>query len=177
MSSLFLTSLLAALVSVAFLTLVGLAVLRTRRRRREAWKALAARHAWSFTEVRGDLEVQGLHDGRQLSLLTERRGSGQHSHNIAVLRLDLGDVLGRSLMLEDEELGDAEHLAPEVTRHLQGLREHYPRFAIVAGMLEAELRGVPATLEALEAGVAPALELADALSTASTRLTGQTSGG
>ncbi|WP_163990241.1 hypothetical protein [Pyxidicoccus caerfyrddinensis] len=203
MSSPSLSSLLPILIIAAVLALMGFAILRSRKSRHEAWKALAARHEWTFTETKGALEVQGLHHGRQLSLLTEQREGGKHRHTAAVLRLDLGDVLGRSLLLEPEsledtflelfggkgeEVGDAALdlkrispevrallRAPEVARHLLELRASYASFSIVAGMLEAELRGFPETLEALEAGVLPALGLANALYTARQQLPGRTS--
>ncbi|QSQ20302.1 hypothetical protein JY651_34290 [Pyxidicoccus parkwayensis] len=197
-----------ALLIALFLALMTFALLRSRKNQHEAWKGLAARHDWTFSETPGAMEVQGLHQGRQLSLLTEKRGAGKHRHHVTVLRLDLGDVLGRDLVLEpeglgdrflklfgrrDEETGDAELdaaldlkrvspevrallRAPEVGRRLLALREQAASFSIVAGMLEVEHHGIPETLGALEARVAPALELADALSTARQQLRGRTSG-
>lgn len=183
------------LLVIAVVPLIAYGAWKQHVRRREAWRALAQAHGWSFNHSWGSLEVEGLYQGQQLSLLTERRGHGKNSYSVTVLRLDLGHALPPELSLEpehfgdrllkafgvkDEELGDAaldeafdlERLspqaravlrAPRVAPRLLALPRAYPRFSIEAGLLEAEQRGIPATREALEGLLAPALALADAL--------------
>jgi hypothetical protein len=92
----------------------------------------------------------------------------------------LGDKLLKFFGRRDEEVGDAEFDAafdledvspetrallrkPRVREQLLMLKRTFSRFSIEAGLLEAERRGVPHTVEALESLVAPALELARAL--------------
>ncbi|MFP2926431.1 hypothetical protein ACLESO_14665 [Pyxidicoccus sp. 3LG] len=165
------------------------------RRRHGDWSTFAARYDWVFSRSWGSLEVQGLHQGRQFSLLTESRGSGNNERRVTVVRLELGDALPSELTLEpeglgdrflklfgknDEEVGDAELdealdlrnvtpesravlRAPRVRQQLLALKEHYARFSIVGGLLEAEQHGVPDTVAELEQLVAPALALSKAL--------------
>ncbi|MBZ4415349.1 hypothetical protein [Myxococcus sp. RHSTA-1-4] len=109
----------------------------------------------------------------------------------------LGDKFLKLFGGKDEEVGDEEldraldvkRLSPEsraalraprVREHLLSLHARCARFSIEAGLLEAEWRGVPDTVDALEALVAPALRLAEALHEAAGKhreSTGQTSPG
>jgi len=52
------------------------------------------------------MEVEGLYQGQQLSLLTEQRGSGKSRYTVAVVRLDVSHALPVELSLEPETLGD-----------------------------------------------------------------------
>lgn len=186
---------LALLGTALFAVLVLALAARDKRRQRKAWLVFATRRGWSFTSSKDFMEVQGLHQDRQLSLLTEVRGRGQGTYHVMVLRLDVSDLVPQELHLEteglgnkflklfgarDEELGDValdsaldlKGLSPEshalltkpqVGEHLLRAHRHYQRFSIVAGLLEAEHRGVPQSTETLEAHIAPALALADTL--------------
>ncbi|AKQ69108.1 hypothetical protein A176_006020 [Myxococcus hansupus] len=92
--------------------------------------------------------------------------------------------LGRKLLKVigkgDEEIGDAEfdnafeltHLSdevravlrtPDVRRQLLLLRQRFGTFVIDNEQLQAQLRGMPNSVEALESLVTPALQLSDAL--------------
>ncbi|MFY2562421.1 hypothetical protein ACN469_32805 [Corallococcus terminator] len=92
----------------------------------------------------------------------------------------LGDKFLKLFGTRDEELGDvaldsaldlkglspesrALLTTPQVGEHLLRAHRHYQRCSIVAGLLEAEHRGVPQSTEALETHIAPALALADTL--------------
>jgi hypothetical protein len=92
----------------------------------------------------------------------------------------LGDKFLKLFGRKDEEVGDKELdaaldlkgvspearsilLAPRVRRPLLTVRSHYPRFSIVSGTLMAEQADVADTVDALEALVAPALDLGKAL--------------
>ncbi|NTX09439.1 hypothetical protein HUA76_01475 [Myxococcus sp. CA056] len=192
---------LALLGTVLFVVVVLTLAARDKRRQRKAWLVFATRRGWSFTQSKDFMEVQGLHQDRQLSLLTEVRGQNQGSYHVMVLRLDVSDVVPQELHLEteglgdkflklfsvrDEELGDvaldsalnlkglspeshALLTTPQVGEHLLRAHRHYQRFSIVAGLLEAEHRGVPASTSALETHIAPALALADTLIQAARR--------
>jgi hypothetical protein len=173
-------------------------VLGRMRRRQRAWSTFATQRGWEFSAKGGGLrlsnvmEAQGPHQGHQVSLLTERRGSGGSRHDVTVLRVDLGTAVPRRLSLTSEdglfhllegkqgpaldaalELASQRGLvtpevrqllqAPRVQQHLLGLGQAYPRYTLEERMLEAEHRGLPDTVEALEAAVAPALDLVDAL--------------
>lgn len=186
---------LALLGMGLFVVLILALAARDKRRQRKAWLVFATRRGWSFTSSKDFMEVQGLHQDRQLSLLTEVRGRGKGSHQVMVLRLDVSDLVPQELHLEteglgnkflklfgvrDEELGDvaldsaldlkglspeshALLTTPQVGEHLLRAHRHYQRFSIVAGLLEAEHRGVPQSTETLETHIAPALALADTL--------------
>lgn len=145
------------------------------------------------------LEVQGPHHGHQVSLLTELRASGRKRTLSTVLRVDLSNVVPPELALppedrlfkffggKDAELGDTaldgalelQGLTPRarqllqsarVRKHLLEAHKAYAPFSIEDGLLEAVQRGVPETPEALEALMAPALELVDALDEAARQL-------
>ncbi|NMO17349.1 hypothetical protein HPC49_24145 [Pyxidicoccus fallax] len=92
----------------------------------------------------------------------------------------LGDRFLKLFGHGDEEVGDEELDAaldmkrvtpetrallrnPRVREQLLALHRTFKRFSIEAGLLEAEQRGIPDTVEALEALLAPALGLATAL--------------
>ncbi|WP_338870588.1 hypothetical protein [Myxococcus stipitatus] len=76
---------------------------------RAAWRAFAASRGWSYAEPDRLIEVQGLHRGRQVSVATERRGSGRFLNYVVVMRVDLSDVLPNHLHLESERLRDVLH--------------------------------------------------------------------
>lgn len=99
-------SLLLSLLFLAVLLLVAYVLWTRYQRRLEAWRALARQHGWSFRNSWSALEVEGLHDGQQLSLLTERRGHGKHRYTVTVVRLDVSHALPPELSLEPEGLGD-----------------------------------------------------------------------
>jgi hypothetical protein len=105
-----------------------------------AWATFAQRHGLT---ARG-LTLQGLCEGRELWLATERRVTGTSRDTVTVLRLDVRDVL-------PEEPSRA--LPPDSGLSLQG------------GWLQAERRGVLGSVEALEELVHPALETAHRLET------------
>ncbi|MCP3058662.1 hypothetical protein LXT21_07755 [Myxococcus sp. K38C18041901] len=183
-----------ALMVLFVITIIYLGA-RDKRRQRQAWRIFATRQGWTFSQSGDVLEVQGLYRERQLSLLTEKYGTGKGSHFVTVLRLELTDALPQELHLEtetfgdkflklfgkvDEEVGDAaldsalslRNLSPRTRELLLTptlreplLRAHksYQRVSIIAGMLEAAKEGVPTAHEDLEALIAPALALADAL--------------
>ncbi|WP_164008292.1 hypothetical protein [Pyxidicoccus trucidator] len=178
--------LLPIVVSLLFVGGFLLLVLSQTRQQRAVWSAFAARREWDFTasgRTSNVMEIQGLHQGHQVSLLTERRGSGRSSYAVTVLRVDLRDAVPRQLSLSSEDRpfhviegkeGQARDAAlqqgllqePRVRRHLLELGQTYLRYSIEVRLLEAEHRGIPKTVEALEAVVAPALELVDALDAA-----------
>ncbi|MFP2912999.1 hypothetical protein ACLESD_49935 [Pyxidicoccus sp. 3LFB2] len=173
---------------------------RDTRQQHSVWSAFAARRDWDFTatgKLATVMEIQGLHQGHQVSLLTEHRGSGKSRYDVTVLRVDLGDSVPRRLALSPEDRlfnftndkqGEARDAAlglaiqkglvttevrqvlqePRVRGHLLELGQHYPRYSIEERLLEAEHRGVPETVEALEAVIAPALALVEALDEAAT---------
>lgn len=97
---------LTLLGTVLFVVLVLALAARDKRRQRKAWRVFATRRGWSFTTSKDFMEVQGLHQDRQLSLLTEVRGRGKGSHHVMVLRLDVSDLVPQELHLETEGLGD-----------------------------------------------------------------------
>lgn len=168
---------------------------RQSRRLRTVWSAFAARRDWGFTasgKISGVMELQGQHQGHELSLLTEGRGSGTRRYDVTVLRMDLSDTVPRQLALtpedrlfkffggKDAELGDVELDAalelqgvtpearallqvPRVRQSLMGVVKSYERFTLEEGLLEAVHRGIPKKAEALEAVLAPALALVEAL--------------
>ena len=171
---------------------------RHTRRQRAVWRGFAARRDWDFTstgKMTAVMEIQGLYQGHQVSLLTERRGSGKSREDVTVLRVDLGKAVPRHLALSPEDRvfnfidgkeGPALDAAlvvalqrgvltpavqqlfqaPRVRRHLLELGRSSLRYSIEERLLEAEHRGIPETVEALEAVLAPALELVDALNEA-----------
>jgi hypothetical protein len=99
-------TLLLLLVLGGLLPLIVWALWRNYQRRLEAWRAFARRHGWRFRESLGSLEVEGLYQGQQLSLLTERRGSSKNRYTVTVVRLDVSHALPVELSLEPETLGD-----------------------------------------------------------------------
>ena len=168
---------------------------------RKVWSAFAARRDWgfsaskSFLGLTSILEAQGLHRGYQVSVIPERRGSGNKNHQVTVLRVDLSRVVPAELALtpedrlfkffggKDTELGDAaldgalemQGVTPEalellqeasVRRYLLEAHQSFEHFSIEDGLLEAVHRGVPKSPDELESVMAPVLGLVDALDNA-----------
>ncbi|MBZ4407584.1 hypothetical protein ACJ2CR_22265 [Myxococcus faecalis] len=189
----------APYLMLALMVLIALGIIvlgaREKRQQRQAWRIFATRQGWTFSQASDVLEVQGLYREQQLSLLTEKHGTGKGARFVTVLRLELTDALPQELQLEtetvgdkflklfgkvDEEVGDAALdaalnlrdlsprtrellLTPSLREPLLRAHRHYHRLCIIAGMLEVAKEGVPTSPEDLEALVAPALALADAL--------------
>ncbi|MCP3135782.1 hypothetical protein [Pyxidicoccus xibeiensis] len=95
------------LLVLALIAVLWFFTSRARRERHEAWSTFAARNDWVFSKSKeGGMEIQGLHQERQLSVLTESRHGGNGHRIVTVVRLELGDALPPELTLEPEGLGD-----------------------------------------------------------------------
>jgi hypothetical protein len=177
-------TILQALAFLAALLWVGAAIRRSQTKQRRVWSAFATRRGWGFTtsgKRSSVMELQGQHQGHELSLLTEGRGGSEKRCDVTVLRMDLSDTMPRQLSLtpedrlfkllggKDAQVGGAELDAAlelqgaRVRQHLLEVHRAYEHFTLEEGLLEAVYRGIPKTLEELETVLAPALELVDAL--------------
>ncbi|AGC42355.1 hypothetical protein MYSTI_01006 [Myxococcus stipitatus DSM 14675] len=76
------------------------------RKTKHAWRTFATARGWSYDEIAREIEVLGVHHGAQVSLATETRNQGRASRRLAVLRVDLSDVLPSGLHLESKVLLD-----------------------------------------------------------------------
>ncbi|MCE9672274.1 hypothetical protein LY474_31155 [Myxococcus stipitatus] len=154
--------------------------------------------SWGQLEVQGLHQERQF----SITTETRGRGKSRHTVTVVRLDLGdsvppelhvehecLGDKLLKLVGIRDEELGnevldaafDLEGLSPEsrevlladtVARALLEVRRVNERFCIISGLLEAERRGTPSSLEALASRVDPVLDLADALHAESGRVRG-----
>ncbi|WP_224364944.1 hypothetical protein [Hyalangium versicolor] len=116
-----------AIGAVVGLVLVFLAIFyvfwRINQRRMAAWAEFASRHDMHAE----GFQIDGSYEGYPLRLETQRRGAGQHSHTVTVLRLSLSHALPPEFSLDREGLGtkvlrafgkkDEEVGDPEFDRH------------------------------------------------------------
>ncbi|WP_342378781.1 hypothetical protein NVS55_05210 [Myxococcus stipitatus] len=77
-----------------------------RRKTKHAWHTFATARGWSYDEIAREMEVLGVHHGAQVSLVTETRGQGKGTRRLAVLRVDLSDVLPSGLHMETQLLSN-----------------------------------------------------------------------
>lgn len=97
---------LAALLLATVVTVVAWQTFHTARKTKQAWRAFATAHGWSYTEIAREIEVLGVHHGAQVSLVTETQGRTKGSPFRTVLRVDLSDALPSGLHLETKHLID-----------------------------------------------------------------------
>ncbi|QSQ10997.1 hypothetical protein [Myxococcus landrumensis] len=94
---------LLALLSLAITLWVNYRIDQTTKR---VWHIFATARDWSYAEIARQLEVLGLHHGAQVSLVTEYRHQGRGAQRVAVLRVDMSDILPSSLHLEPKHFLD-----------------------------------------------------------------------
>ncbi len=139
------------------------------------------------TETRGQgkqqyevtLATLDLEAGVSGSLVTRPEGLGPALRNLLRMsHTDLSDA-------DFETVVDAKRTTPEghallrdprLRAHLLKLYHHCSHFSLVECRLEAERRGIPGSLEELEAFVTPVLELGEALDAELARTTGRARG-
>lgn len=93
------------LVALVALVVGGFGYLR--KRKHAAWTGFAARHGWSSTGGPFQLGLRGQHQGRTVSVDTEKLdGMEGPARHFTVVRLDVSDVLPRGLTLRHKELGE-----------------------------------------------------------------------